>query len=720
MLKEINTLKVSLQKENKIIFKSVLSVKNTILLIAFFFVFNVSATAQSIKVACVGNSVTYGLGIENREKNSYPVQLQALLGDNYQVENFGYSGATLLKNGHKPYWEKEVFKKSQDFLPNIVIIHLGLNDQGNNNWPFHKDEFINDYLDMISVYRNLPSHPKVIICRMTPTFSGHHWFEEGMRENFKEIQAKIEKIADLANVQLIDLHEKLYLFPEYFPDNLHPVNKGAKIMAQQVYSAITGDYGGLQLPVLYGEKMVVQRGKPIKISGIANAQDELKITFHHQKKSIQVSVNGKWEVVFPPMKAGGPHKLSIQSKLSDDITINQVYIGEVWLASGQSNMEWKVKQSKHAQTVLKDSLNEQIFLFSMNSKVLKSGKYTDKDLELCNAKDYFHISGWSNTDNEKLANFSAIAYAFAFNLQKELKVPIGIVCNAVGGSPTQSWISREMLELHHQTVNLLNDTWLNPMTDKWVANRKVENFVDKSMLKKPYRHPYDPTFLYDAGITPIKDYTFKGVLWYQGESNAEQIELHEKLFTMLIADWRNQFHNPQLPFYYVQLSSLHRPTWGAFRDSQRKLLAIPNTGMAVSSDVGNPNNVHPKRKWIVGKRLAHIALAQTYQKNKSFSGPLFDYVNVIDNKLAVHFSHANGLKTTDNQPVKDIEIAGKDKIFKPAKSKITNGILEIWHPEIKHPRYVRYGYTPYTNGNLINAEGLPASTFSNLDMKFMK
>ena len=179
-------------------------------------------SAQIIKVACVGDSVTFGAGIEDREENSFPQQLQQLLGDKYDVGNFGYSGATMLKNGHKPYWNQDQFEQSQTFAPNIVVLHLGLNDQGNNNWPNHKDEFEQDYLDMIAVYKNLPSKPKVIICRMTPTFSGHHWFEEGMRESFKEIQSKIEHIAKKAQVELIDLHEPLYRFPEYFPDNLHP------------------------------------------------------------------------------------------------------------------------------------------------------------------------------------------------------------------------------------------------------------------------------------------------------------------------------------------------------------------------------------------------------------------------------------------------------------------------------------------------------------------
>ncbi|MET2986511.1 GDSL-type esterase/lipase family protein [Aureibaculum conchae] len=672
----------------------------------------VMSNAQTIKVACIGNSVTYGAGIENREQNSYPAQLQQLLGETYQVENFGFNGATMLKNGHKPYWDKEVFQESQAFLPNIVIIHLGLNDQGNNNWPEHKDEFVADYLEMITIYQNLASKPKVIICKMTPTFSGHHWFEEGMRESFKEIQAKIEKIADSANVQLIDLHEKLYLFPEYFPDNLHPTKKGAAIIAQQAYSAITGNFGGLQLPLLFGEKMVLQRNKPVKISGISNANDDLKITFNGHKKLVQVPDNGKWQAIFPVMKAGGPHKLSIQSKLSEDITINEVYIGEVWLASGQSNMDWRVNQSKHAKTVLIDSLNERLFLFSLDPKVLKAGKLTHEELSLINAQDYFKSMGWSNTNTEIIENFSAVAYAFGYNLQKELNIPIGIVCNAVGGAPTQSYISRSTMEQDHQSIDLLNDTWLNTMSDVWVANRMVENIADKN--KKGVRHPYEPTILFDAGIEPIKNYPFKGVIWYQGESNAEQIMLHEKLFKMLVEDWRKQFNNPELPFYYVQLSSMERLGWGAFRDSQRRLLSIPNTGMAVSSDVGHRTDVHPTQKWVVGKRLSNIALAKTYGKNIAFSGPLLDYVNVLGDKLEVHFQFGEGLKTKDNKPVKDIEIAGTDRVFKSAKSTIKHDILEVWHPQIKNPRYVRYGYKPFTEANLANKSGLPASTFSNL------
>jgi sialate O-acetylesterase len=411
------------------------------------------------------------------------------------------------------------------------------------------------------------------------------------------------------------------------------------------------------------------------------------------------------------MKAGGPYQLKI-STTTKTIVINKVYIGEVWLASGQSNMDFKVCDMKNAATVLKDSLNPNIFVFSMDPKVLGGNTFTKEDFENINANDYFKYSGWHNEKGEILENFSAIAYAFAYNLQKELNVPIGIICNAVGGSPTQSWVSRERMEQTHETVSMLNDSWQNPLIDSWISKRKAENFGGDKNLK--VRHPYDPTILFDAGILPLINYNFKGVLWYQGESNAERVNLHARLFKMLVNDWRIHFKKPALPFYYVQLTSMERPGWGAFRDSQRKLLSIPNTGMAVITDVGNRTDVHPTQKWVVGKRLSNIALAKTYQKNIAYSGPLFDFVNVIDTKLEVHFQFSEGLKTTDNQPVKDIKIAGADKVFKPAKSNIKNNILEVWHPKIIKPRYVRYGYSPFTESNLTNKSGLPASTFSNI------
>jgi len=672
--------------------------------------------AQKIKVACVGDSVTYGAGIADREENSYPKQLQALLGATYEVGNFGYSGATALKNGHKPYYLKPVFKKSKEFAPNIVIIHLGLNDQGLNNWPKHKNEFVKDYLELIAVYKNLETKPKILICKMSPTFSGHHWFEEGMRENFKEIQTKIIEIAAKAKVAVIDLHEPLYRFPEFFPDNLHPTKEGAAIIAKKTYSAITRDFGGLQLPFLYRNKMVIQRNEPIVISGKANAKDQINIIFNKEKGKTVVNENGEWKISLPAMKAGGPYKLLVQSKLSENILLKEVFVGEVWLASGQSNMDFKVKDMSNAKNVLKDSLNDNVFLFSMDGKAFPRNKvFTKEELQNCNAASYFENSGWSNQNDETLKNFSAVAYAYAYKLQKKLNIPIGIICNAVGGSTTQSWISRESMETTHETIDLLNDSHLNPMEQPWVAGRKAKNFEDLKKHKIKARHPFDPTMLFDAGINSIKNYTIKGVIWYQGESNAERVNFHSNLFKLLVKDWRMHWNKIDMPFYYVQLSSLNRPTWGAFRDAQRKLLTIPNTGMAVASDVGHLTDVHPNKKWIVGERLSKIALAKTYDFKLPYSGPLLDYVNTNGNKLTIHFLHGKGLTTVGNEIVKDIFIAGSDKKFVKARSEIKEDVLYVWSPEIKAPRFVKYGYTPFTTGNLTNKYKLPASTFSNLN-----
>ncbi|WP_133756563.1 GDSL-type esterase/lipase family protein [Gelidibacter sediminis] len=674
--------------------------------------FSLLLNSQTIKVACVGDSVTFGAGIEDREENSYPQQLQERLGANYKVENFGFSGATLLKNGHKPYWKTAEFRQSQDFLPNIVIIHLGLNDQGNNNWPDHQDDFEQDYLEMIARYKNLSSKPEVMICKMTPTFSGHHWFEEGMRESFKDIQAKIERVAKKAEVQIIDLHEPLYRFPEYFPDNLHPTKEGAKVIADKVYAAITGDYGGLILPVLYGENMVLQRNEPINFNGTANADETITVLFNKVSKTVNADVHGKWQVTFPAMKAGGPFALKFATAKTS-VEIKSVYLGEVWLASGQSNMDFKVREMDNAATVLKDSLNPQVFLFSMDGKVLSDKPYTEDELNDCNADAYFKNSGWTASTTENLNDFSAVAYAFAYQLQKHLGVPIGIINNAVGGAPIQSWISRESMEQHPETVSLLNDTHLHPKVDTWVAERAALNMREVSKIGVRARHPYHPTMLFDAGMMPIRDYKIKGVIWYQGESNTEHVNLHSKLFKLLVADWRSHFKNPELPFYYVQLSSIHRTNWGEFRNSQRLLLEIPNTGMAVSLDVGHASDVHPKHKWVVGERLSKIALHKTYAVEIPFSGPLLDFVNVNKNRLEVHFKHGQGLKILGNTSVNDIYIAGPDRKFVPAQSKIVNDVLQVWSPEIETPRFVRYGYTSFSNGNLVNSANLPASTFSN-------
>lgn len=668
--------------------------------------------AQAIKVACVGNSVTFGVGIENRDQNSYPAKLQVLLGTDYQVENFGFSGATLLKNGHKPYWDKGVYQQSLEFAPDIVIIHLGLNDQGMNNWPQHGDEFVSDYKEFIQSYRSLSSQPRVLICKMTPTLSGHHWFEEGMRESYQEIQDKIKQVADETNTELIDLHQVLDGCPEYLPDNLHPTKEGAERMAREVYGAITGDFGGLQLPVYFGENMIFQRNQPMIISGRADTGSEISIQFKDQTHSVIADPSGNWEVRLPASKAGGPYPLRIRSNRNEQFELEKVFIGEVWLASGQSNMAFKVKQAKGAADIIRDSVNDQIHFFEMRPNFMPDpGEFSEKEKSTL-AENYMNHQGWSVTNSEQIKEYSAVAYAFAKTLQDELNVPVGIIHNAVGGSPTQSWVSRRTLETAHQTIDLLNDHHMNPMVHEWVSKRRAENMGTQAN-KRNYRHPYDPSFLFDASIRPLQNVSFSGVIWYQGESNANEVDLHEQLFELLVTDWRDFLGIEALPFYYVQLSSIDRPNWGAFRDSQRRLLRIPDTQMAVSSDLGHPRDVHPKNKWPIGKRLALLALNDMKDKKILSQGPMFDYVNIQNSRMIIFFKNGKGLKTSDLKEVKGIQVAGEDLTWHPADSRIKGEQLEVWSEKIPRPRYVRYGFSSFSTGNLINEANLPASTFTN-------
>jgi len=422
--------------------------------------------------------------------------------------------------------------------------------------------------------------------------------------------------------------------------------------------------------------------------------------------------DGSWKIQLPAMKAGGPYKFEVKTSDKEKIKLDKVYVGEVWLASGQSNMDWPISKLNSAKKVLQDSIHSNVFVMSMDPKVLGSHVFSEEEMSKLNANDYFDYSKWTRSDVNIIGKFSGIGYSSAHHLASNLQIPIGIICNAVGGSTTQSWISRESMETTHETVDLLNDRWFHPKVMNWVSKRKSENFKGYKYYNE--RHPYDPTLLFDAGILPLKDFNFKGVIWYQGESNANDDSLHTKLFKMLVLDWRKHFNKKHMPFYYVQLSSIEREGWGSFRNSQRNALdALENLGMVVSSDIGNRTDVHPRIKWPVGYRLAKIALAKLYSYDNTYSGPLLDFVNVVNNTLEVHFKYGNGLKTQDGDVVKDIEIAASNKIFVKAQAKIVNNKLVVWSHKVKEPRYVRYGYSSFTEGNLVNSSLLPASTFSN-------
>jgi sialate O-acetylesterase len=227
------------------------------------------------------------------------------------------------------------------------------------------------------------------------------------------------------------------------------------------------------------------------------------------------------------------------------------------------------------------------------------------------------------------------------------------------------------------------------------------------------RHPYEPCYLYEAGIRPLEQYPIKGVIWYQGESNAHNYEAHEKLFKLLVDSWRQNWGDVTMPFYYVQLSSIDRPSWPCFRDSQRRMMnEIPYTGMAVSSDWGDSLDVHPRNKRPIGERLARWALSKTYDKSHvTSSGPLFHQADFSGEVVYITFDYGDGLTSADGLPLRTFEVAETDGIYYPAVAEVEAGRLKVYSEKVKHPRYVRYGWQPFTRANLVNKDELPASTF---------
>ena len=681
------------------------------LMLSMALIFSCVALAQEkIKVACVGNSITYGTGVENREVNAYPVKLQQMLGDQYEVGNFGKPGATLLNKGHRPYVKQQEYKDALAFAGDIVVIHLGINDTDPRNWPNYRDEFIGDYRSLMNDFRKVNPNVRFLLARMTPLSHRHPRFESGTRDWHAEIQQAIETIARAEKVQLIDFHEPLYPYPYILKDAVHPDAEGAEILAKTVYEGITGKFGGLQMSQMYSNNMVLQHGKRLTIQGKADAGEKVTVNIAGQKKKTIAGSNGMWQVLLEPLKAGGPYTLTISTP-NKELIYNKVLAGEVWLCSGQSNMEFYLNWAATAKQDVPQATDDQIRLFDMKARWRTDAvEWQASVLDSLNHLQYFTHAEWEVCSPETAGKFSAIAYYFGKMLQDSLNVPVGLICNAIGGAPIEAWIDRRTLEYEFPAI--LRDWTKNDFIQDWVRGRAALNV--KKSTDKFQRHPYEPCYLYESGILSLQQYPIKGVIWYQGESNAHNKDAHEKLFKLLVDSWRTNWNDVQLPFYYVQLSSINRPSWPWFRDSQRRLMKeIEHVGMAVSSDKGDSLDVHPTHKLEIGERLARWALNKTYGYDKVVpSGPLYKSVSFVKGKAYVEFEYSKGLKpSVEGEELRTFEIAGDDEIFYPAEAVVEGNQVKVWAKEVKEPKIVRYGWQPFTRANLVNEEGLPASTF---------
>lgn len=477
---------------------------------------------------------------------------------------------------------------------------------------------------------------------------------------------------------------------------------------------------GAQLKVasIFSDNMVVQREQPIKFWGKALPGKKVVIEFAGITKVSAVSPDSTWMVLFPKQKASvRPQSILINCD-NERLHLNNILIGDVWICSGQSNMEWQMQREAHYKEEVVHTLQPLIRFINPPpaGRNVYGVSFTDSINRRLNEKDFYLWNGWETCDSNTVKDMSAVAYYFAKEIVNDQNIPIGLINLSIGGAPIETFISREALENSKEFSIKVRGNWLeNTSLPEWIRIRGKQNVGNHTPTDNmgPH-HGYKPGFAFDAGIKPLLNFPVKGILWYQGESNsleAARVQEYKGLQRLLIEDYRNKWKQPGLPFYWVQLSSIDTlqyksQYWPQFRDEQRKLLSIVNNGgMAVSSDVGFKNDVHPTNKKDIGKRLARWALHKTYKRDLIPSGPLPLHAKYSKGKVIITFQYAKGLRTSDGQAVRGFSLDG---INETAASRLNDKVLI--HTNSK-PTAVFYGWKPYTDANLVNEAGLPASTF---------
>ena len=672
-----------------------------------------AVVGQRIKVACVGNSVTYGYGLPNPATDAYPAQLQKLLGDAFDVRNFGRNGATLMHGSGTTYRLQNECKRALAFAPDYVVIDLGLNDVDPMNWTPNDTAFTRDYRELIDAFRRVNPRCRIWICHMTPIAYDYPNYFHGLRERYAMIRQKIADVTHETGASLIDLREPFRHRLDLLFDGLHPNAEGARLLAATIVGALTGRHGGLRMPAMYTDHMVLQRGRPIKIEGTADAGETVTVRIADRTQSAQAAADGRWLVTLDAMPATTGLTLEVATP-KRKLRFDDVAVGDVWLCSGQSNMAYPTDSVVPAERAVLRAFaktHPAVRLFLMQpSRIPFAEEWEAPMLDSLNRLEYFLPARWEQCDESTVGYFSAIAMAFAKRIQETENVPIGLILNAVDGSPLEAWIDRETLEANGP--EMLSDFASNVLIHPWVRSRTAFNL--RRATSNRQRHPYAPTYLFETGVWPLAQLPVRGVLWYQGESNAHDAAGYARFFPLLVSSWRRYFSDATLPFYFVQISTTDKPDWGRFRDMQRRLPeCVPACYMAISSDRGDSIDIHFPHKIDVGERLARQALYHSYGHTDVIAdGPIVERAVQHDGRVTIYFRSAADLITSDRQPVRTVELADAEGPFYPATAEIIEDRLSAYSPHVPRPHRVRYGWASFNRANLTNGAGLPASTFS--------
>lgn len=480
-----------------------------------------------------------------------------------------------------------------------------------------------------------------------------------------------------------------------------------------------------RLPALFTDHMVLQQNAPLPVWGWAEPEQQVTVRFDGQEKQTTADADGRWQVTLDPIAAPAGGDLVVIAE--GETRVRDVAVGEVWVCSGQSNMEWPVAASFNARLDIASGDQPDIRLITVRNV----GTQT---------RDADFPGAWERATPEAVAQFSAVGYLFGRRLQQVLDVPVGLIDNAWGGSAAEAWVPRERLE---------GEELYAPLLQRWAAQeeeldedqaraefdenlerwRRQANRAKAAGQRPPERpvsgHPllgnHRPGNLFNARNAPLIPYAIRGVIWYQGESNAGRAAQYGELFPLMIQSWRDEWDQGPFSFYWVQLADFMREAtgpeeseWAELREAQTQTLdRLENTGQAVIIDIGDAADIHPRNKQEVANRLARLALAKDYGVDLPSESPRCESIAVADGKVTVEFNAVGGgLKTWDGPDVQGFTIAGQDRQWRPAQAKIVDrDTVEVWSDEVAEPVAVRYAWANNPVCNLYTVEGLPVTPF---------
>lgn len=487
---------------------------------------------------------------------------------------------------------------------------------------------------------------------------------------------------------------------------------GALLCLAIVLPAARGD---VKPHALCQDGMVLQQKSKVKVWGTADPGEAVTVEFRGEKATAKADEKGHWIVAIGSGAAGGPFPMTIAGKNKLDYT--DVLVGEVWVASGQSNMQWAVNQCDQTdkESAIKSPHNPNLRMFQVQR--VPHIKPTD-DV----------IGKWEHAKPETVPAFSATGYFFGRDLQHAIKIPVGIIHTSWGGTRAEAWTSKEVLD-KHPGFKFEHENFA----------KSLEAYSKDTKGQKNPLGPNSPSALYNGMIYPILNTTIKGAIWYQGESNAGKAYAYRTLFPMMIENWRKDFKQGDFPFYWVQLAPFlpvkkdpSDSNWAELREAQSMTLKLPNSGQAVITDLGNEYDIHPTPKRPVGERLSKIARAQVYGEKLVYSGPVYKSLKVEGSNAVLNFDHVGGglvglelvpTLVRDGKPgaawrtngkegsLVGFTVCGEDKKFYPAKATIQGDTVVVGSDAVARPMAVRYGWADHPVANLFNKEGLPASPF---------